>query len=291
MDRIARYRPYGIAVTDLSAQLWCEKQFEFSLERGRKKSDEMKKGNDRHRALHEEIATLIEVQPRSPEDYIALRLHNALVGLQRLGQMGITRELPVLGKINSLFIRGSIDEISLGGKSLKIMDTKTRKSDTMPSEAQKWTTRYQLMSYKHLFEGMQQGTFSVDDLLNYSNLKKTSHITEEFQTEIEEHGDEIEPNVSALASQVFSLIIELPPVSDELEIKYENQSTREIIGSEVFTFNHEQFKRSSDFVEAYWLGKRDAMLVGDSTKWKCHYCEFRDICDPSEDVTIAPNEK
>ena len=84
MDRVSEYRPYGIAVTDLASQLWCEKQLELSLEKGRVKTEEMKEGSERHRDLHEEVATLITVQPKSVEDHIALRLHNSFVGLMRL---------------------------------------------------------------------------------------------------------------------------------------------------------------------------------------------------------------
>lgn len=41
MNLIQEYKPQGIAVTELSAQLWYEKQVEFSLERGRVKTQEM----------------------------------------------------------------------------------------------------------------------------------------------------------------------------------------------------------------------------------------------------------
>ena len=74
----------GIAVTDLSAQLWCEKQLEFSLEKGRLETKELLKGKERHRELHEEVATLIKVEPKTLADSFALSLHNTQVGLKRL---------------------------------------------------------------------------------------------------------------------------------------------------------------------------------------------------------------
>ena len=265
-------------MTDLSAQLWCEKQLELSLEKGRIKTEEMNKGSDRHQALHEEVATLITVKPQSLEDHVALRLHNSLVGLVRLSKEGMTRETPVIGKINSLFVIGSIDEIMLKRKVLKIIDTKTRSSNMMPSEAQKRTTRFQLMAYKHLFESIQQGRFTTDDFLTSYGLNKKSEITNTFLDEIHGLGDGMIPNISTLADLVFSLMKKLPPISDDLQVRYENQSSKKIIGIDDFQFNFDQFKRDCDFVEGFWLGKRDAIPVGEANKWKCNYCEFKCLC-------------
>jgi len=278
MNLILEYRPYGIAVTDLSSQLWCEKQLEFSLERGRVKTEEMKDGKTRHQDLHEEIAVLIKVQPQSLEDHVALRLHNCFVGLTRLVAEGMTREIPVFGKVNSLFVTGSIDEMVLKNNILKIVDTKTRKSNSMPSEAQKRTTRFQLMSYKSLFDSIREGKFISDDLLNCYNFNKKSKITDEFRKQVHDIGDKIEPSISKLSSNVFSIIQEFPGTSNEFEVRYENQLSKTLIGVDKFTFDIEEFKRNCDFVEEFWLGKRSAIPVGEANKWKCEYCEFKLIC-------------
>lgn len=278
MDPILKYRPHGIAVTDLSSQLWCEKQLEFSLEKGRVKTEEMERGADRHQDLHEEVAVLIEVQPQSLEDHVALKLHNSLVGLTRLFEEGMTRELPVFGKINSLFVVGSIDELVLKNSILKIVDTKTRKSNYMPSEAQKRTTRFQLMSYRHLFDSIRKGKFTPYDLLGAYNFDKKSRITKEFQKQVHDLGDEIEPKISKLSTNVFSLIRELPRTSNEFEVRYENQLSKKIIGIDKFQLNPEEFKENCNFVEEFWLGKRGAISVDEANRWKCNYCEFKPTC-------------
>jgi exonuclease V len=278
MNLILEYRPYGIAVTDLSSQLWCEKQLEFSLEKGRVKTEEMKKGGERHQDLHEEIAVLIKVQPQSLEDHVALRLHNSLVGLTRLLTQGMTREVSVFGKVNSLFVTGSIDEITLKNRVLKILDTKTRKSNSMPTEAQKRTTRFQLMSYKHLFESIREGKFTTANLLSSYNFDKKSKITNEFRKQIKSLGDEIEPKILKLSDHVFSLVQELPATSNEFEIRYENQLSKKVIGVDKFQFDPEEFKKNCDFVEEFWLGKRSAIPVSEANRWKCDHCEFKQIC-------------
>jgi len=278
MNLIQKYRPHGIAVTDLSAQLWCEKQLEFSFEKGRVKTKEMQKGKERHTDLHEEIYVIIKVEPRTIEDFIAVRLNNCLIGLTTLLKGKITRELPIYGKVNSLFVLGSIDELMLKNGKLLMLDTKTRGSNNMPSESQKRVTRFQLMLYKHLFDSIKDGKFNHNDLLAFYNLNEKSTITKEIQKQFLEIGDNIEPNINKLSRKVFSMIKEFPGISDNLQIRYESQITKKLIGIDEFQFNAELFKRDCDFVEEFWLEKRKAIPVGESNKWKCNYCEFKTFC-------------
>jgi CRISPR/Cas system-associated exonuclease Cas4 (RecB family) len=74
------------------------------------------------------------------------------------------------------------------------------------------------------------------------------------------------------------LIQKLPETGNEFEVRYENQLSKKIIGIDKFQFNLEEFKRNCDFVEEFWLGKRNAIPVGESNRWKCNYCEFKQIC-------------
>jgi len=272
------YRPNGIPVTNLSSQLWCEKQLEFSLEFGRIETGGMQKGKERHQDLHEEVADLVAVEPKSLEDNIGLRLHNCLVGLTRLRTEGMTRETPIWGKVNSLFTIGFIDEIKAVDGKLRLIDTKTRKSSSMPSEAQKRTTRFQLMLYRHLFNSINDGTFKTDDFLNFYGFNKDSGITEEFEKQITDLGDKIEPNIQKSANDVFSFIRKLQEIDDVFEVRYEYQETGEMIGVDEFNFDSYEFKRNCDFVEEFWLGKRGAMRVGENNKWKCKFCEFESTC-------------
>ena len=278
MNLIQEYRPHGIAVTDLTAQLWCEKQLEFSLEHGRRKTQEMQKGKDRHQDLHEEIAVLVRVEPKCIEDKIALKLHNCLVGLTRLLREGMTRETPIWGRVNSLFIVGFIDELVLNQDKLMIIDTKTRKSDSMPSEAQKRITRFQMMLYKYLFNSINEGKFTTKDLLEFYGFNEKNKITKEFQKQINDLGNKIEPNILKLSNNVFSLIKKFPKIDSNFEIRYENQNSKKLIGVDKFDFDLPEFKRNCDFVEEFWLGKRKAIPVGETNKWKCNYCEFNQIC-------------
>ena len=276
---IKEYRPYGVAVTDLSAQLWCEKQFEFGLEMGRVETKAMTKGKERHTDLHEEVAVLVEVEPKTPVDLLALKLYNCQIGSKGLISEGITREVPVFGKFNSLFINGIIDELILNDEGLSILDTKTRQRNSMPSEAQKRTTRFQLMLYNKLMADLVAGKFSTDQLLSFYGFDDSDEISEDFKEQFNDVGDEIQSNLKELAQSTFGLFQELPHPEKKMQIRYEYQKNRKLIKVDEFSYSENVFQRNFNFVEEFWLGKRKAKPVGAKNGWKCNYCEFSDICE------------
>jgi exonuclease V len=278
VNLIEKYRPHGIGVTDLSSQLWCEKQLEFSLERGRILKDEMKKGTERHRELHEEVADLIKVETKTTADRVALILHNQTVGLQRLVLTGMTRELLVWGFVNSLFVRGSVDELNLKNQRLHISDTKTRRSGNMPSEPQKRTTRFQLMIYNKLLHDLVAGDFSANQLLKFYGIKNRTNISDDFKKQVNDIGSLIEPNIRKLAENTFKLFGILPRTEKGMTVRYERQEDGVLIGTDEFLFADEDFQKDCDFVEGFWLGKREARPVGAKNSWKCRYCEFVNDC-------------
>lgn len=278
MNLIQKYRPKGISVTDLSAQLWCEKQLWFSLERGRLKRKEMERGAERHKDLHEEIAILTKVEPKTDEDKVALMLHNTIIGIIRLLKQKITRELPTWGYINSLFIIGSIDELRIQNNNLCILDTKTRFNGKMPSIEQKRTSEFQLMLYKNLIDSIISKKFTYLNLLKFYNFSSKSRVTEDFQAQIIVSGNKIEANIEKLAKAAFLLLQQLPKTTNTLIIRYENQENGDLIGTHTFQFNPEKFQENCNFVEEFWLGKRGAIPVGEKNRWKCNFCEFKEEC-------------
>ncbi len=278
MNPLQTYRPGGISVTDMSAQLWCEKQLEFSLMFGRKKTKGMKRGNKIHKELHEEIVEVIEVEPKTFADYMALKLFNCLSGTEQIRSEGMTRELPVWGKVNSLFVSGMIDELNAGSGSVAILDTKTRTKPTMPSEAQKRTTRFQLMVYRHLLDSLKSGRFTHVDFMEHYMFTSTTVVSDEFRSQMADTGNRIEADVLSLAKRTFESMNMLPSVADDMEVRYEYQETRDIIGSDMFRFDHSDFAKTCDFVEEFWTGKRPARKVSENNKWKCSFCEFKGRC-------------
>lgn len=281
------HRPLGVKVTDLSAQLWCEKQLEFSLTRPRKRTKEMKAGEAIHSEKEEEIYELVEVVPRTREDHVSLKLHNCQTGLRSLLDDGIAREMPLWGKINSLRVVGVADEFRLEDGELVLMDTKTRKSPSMPRLAQSRTTRFQLMLYKELFDSISQGQYSIDQLLEHYGFDSDSEVSEDFVIQHKVMKQPIEPNIAKAADKAFSIFLKLPIVDEELQVRYEHQESRDHIGTDKFRFKQEQFWRDCRFCEEFWLGKRAAIPVGEKNSWKCTYCEYKEDCDAIKDFVAT----
>ncbi len=281
VNLIQKYRPKGIWATDLSEQLWCEKRLEFNLEKGEKETKEMSIGRERDRELLEEIAILMKVEPKTMADHIAARLHNTQVRLRRLINIGITRNLPITGKINSLFVVGEADELNIENNRLLIIERKTRKKNVMPLEAQKRTNRFQLMLYYKLISDLVSGKFSSAELLSFYGITVSDQISDDFEKQFNNLGKSIETNIKKLADDTFTLFKTLPNPEKIMKIRYEFQQNKKLIGIDEFFFEPHSFQKDCNFVEEFWLEKRKATPVGVDDAWKCNFCndELYNICE------------
>lgn len=275
---LTQFRPSGVFVTDLSEQLWCEKQLELSFIHGSEETEEMQVGGEIHAQLEEEIVPIIIVRPSTPEDRLAIKLDNLFGRSLQLKQEGITRELPVKGIIAELFVHGKIDELILDDGMTKIVDDKTRKKPTMPGDAQLRTVEFQLMLYHRIMGQIQDRIFKPEQLLSKYSFTKKSRISDNFQKELKCVSHKMEPNLLKLCKLAFSSVQSLPPISDDLCVTYRYQEDKKIIGTHTFKFDDSVFKRNLDFCKEYWYGKRAASPVGESDRWKCEYCKLRDKC-------------
>ncbi|KAG2624327.1 hypothetical protein PVAP13_3KG122427 [Panicum virgatum] len=134
----------ALAVTDITATEWCEKQMEFVLKHGKpERTEAMKAGLDRHAQLehHENVFQRVDIAIRSVEELWAVKFMSFIVGTNRLRLEDVTREIPVFGVVKGSWTIGIIDEIQMcmDGISVQpiLIDTKTRGKPTIPSEAQK----------------------------------------------------------------------------------------------------------------------------------------------------------
>ncbi|OEL29692.1 Exonuclease V, chloroplastic [Dichanthelium oligosanthes] len=153
---LARFRERrALAVTDITATEWCEKQMEFVLEHGKpERTEAMKAGSERHAQLEQEVVVRVDVAIRSAEELWAVKFMNFIVGTNQLMFEGITREIPVIGLVEGSWMIGIIDEIRMpmDGISFQpiLVDTKTRVRPTIPSEAQKRNGRFATLTVAFL---------------------------------------------------------------------------------------------------------------------------------------------
>jgi exonuclease V len=268
-----------LKVTDLSSQLWCEKEVELSLIYGKEVTEEAEIGREIHDDLHRQVADLVEVQSYTINDSIAIKFHNLSADITRLLQEGMTREIPVFGRIESLYVRGIIDELRLQKDILSLIDHKTRKSFRMPGDAQIRINEFQLMVYYKLLDDSISGKFDSSDLLSHYYITESDTISEAFQRDLDKDGLTIEPNIQKLVQYAFMILQKLPNPSEMLQCRYEFQKNRKIIGIHNFNFNKQGFERDVNFLVSYWLGEREAKPVGLKNRWKCRYCTLSNKCD------------
>lgn len=145
---LSRFRERrALAVTDITATEWCDKQMQFVLEHGKpERTEAMKAGSERHSQLEEEVIERVDVAIRSAEESWAVKFMNFIVGTNQLLCNGMTRELPVIGVVEGSWMVGIIDEIQMPVDDVSshpiLVDTKTRFKPTIPSEAQKRNGRF-----------------------------------------------------------------------------------------------------------------------------------------------------
>lgn len=271
----------GLTVTDITATEWCEKQMEFVLLHGKPKSTEaMKAGYDRHTQLEKEVVDKVEVQIKSVEESWAIKFMNFVVGANQLMFEGLTRELPVIGVVEGIWIIGVIDEIRtpINESTLNpiLIDTKTRYKATLPSEAQKRNARLQLMCYKYLWDNLVADTFPTDHFFNHFNLNPLYILSGDVKEYIASLGF----NAKTL-EDVFTYFQDacclLSSSQGQLILRYELQSDHSLLEEYHFAYDAAWFKIQFQKCLKFWLGERDANYVSEAERWEmsvlCVHCQ------------------
>ncbi|XP_078434801.1 exonuclease V-like protein isoform X2 [Wolffia australiana] len=248
----------ALSVTDLTATEWCEKQMEFVLIHGKPaKTKAMKAGSDRHLELEEEIITKIEISIKSLEDSWALKLINFIFGSQQLLLHGLTRELPIFGMVEGIWMVGVIDEIRISSSDAVqwplLVDTKTRHTATLPSEAQKRNGRLQLMCYKYLWDSTVSSDFHRDEFYRHFELDPAATLSEDVINYSIKQGLQAKTldDVVRFFSNNCPL---LPPSQDKLILRYEFQGNRSILEEYLFDYDGDWFKGQMKGSIEFWGG-------------------------------------
>ena len=218
----------------------------------------------------------------------------------------LEREINVFGDLfnQGILLKGIIDQVqySKETRELIILDYKTRRTNTMPSEAQKRGHALQLMLYKCMLDNLTCGITKMNLLAEHLNLNFKRELTEDVLKHISRYGlqglfsrsemttniDETNPiaeeggfkvTLGELAGKISELIIGLDlPLVSCLMVQYVYQQTHEEIGMEVVKYDEpwarKVFENSLDF----WLGKREPRGVDLEELWKCNSCQFKDVC-------------
>ncbi|XP_058769472.1 exonuclease V, chloroplastic-like [Vicia villosa] len=299
----------GLFVTDITKTEWCEKQMEFSLffeewknheakpnsafvyGGGSRKSKAMRAGKDRHTQLEQEVLEQVEVNVKSCEDFMALKLVNFINGVNQLLSEGLTRELPIISFdfAQGIWIVGKIDEIRMPNAESDhnpvLVETKTRYRDTVPPESKKRNGRIQLMCYKYLWDSLvahADHDFPSKQLFDYFELNPRRFLSKDLQRACVDSGIKAS-RLSDLVACYQNTCKMLSPANDRLVLIYESQKDQSVLEEVEFMYDDGWIKNEIRICVEFWTGQREASYVNEEDEWKCGFCDFVSKCPACTD--------
>ncbi|CAI9105167.1 OLC1v1004029C1 [Oldenlandia corymbosa var. corymbosa] len=280
-------RKRGLAVTDLTATEWCEKQMEFILFRGKAKPTKaMKVGAARHAELEEEVVKKVPIQVTSAEDKWALRFINFIVGANQLLFEGLTRELPLVSFEKGLWIVGIIDEVRMPLSETEtyatLVDTKTRVLARLPSAPQQRNGRLQLMCYKRLWDNLVADKFPSGKFFDFFVLNPHRILSSDIRECTAKSGFPAE-TLNDLVNFYLNSCRLLPPANTELLLRYELQEDQSLIGEDQFEYDGDWLDSQLTSCLEFWRGERDPHYAPEEERWKCRFCKFSSLCPVNAD--------
>ncbi|KAJ8551845.1 hypothetical protein K7X08_028288 [Anisodus acutangulus] len=275
-------RKRGLSVTDITATEWCEKKMEYTLLCGKpEKTKAMKAGSIRHEALEEEVIKKVKVHVSSAEDVWALKFLNFIVGANQLLFDGLTRELPLVGFAQGVWMVGIIDEIRMPkGQSdayPMLVDTKTRVRASLPAEPQRRNGRLQLMCYKHLWDSLVADEFPSRQFFEFFSLNPHHILSAEIRENTAKCGFPAETLTDMLRYSRNTWCM-LPPAHEQLLLRYELQEDQSLLGEDQFEYDLDWVKGQIKSSLEVWRGEREASYTSEDERWKCRSCKFASEC-------------
>ncbi|XP_043708266.1 exonuclease V, chloroplastic-like [Telopea speciosissima] len=291
LDRFRRRK--GLAITDLTASEWCEKQMEFSLLYGKpRRTKAMKAGSDRHAKLEEEVIKKVKVRVKAVEDAWGLKLMNFIVGSNQLLFEGLTRELPLVGLVDGVWMVGVIDEIRMPLteeiRTPSLVDTKTRVQASLPSEPQRRNGRLQLMCYKYLWDNIVADSFPSDHFFDFFGLNPLHVLSEDIIEHAASSGFPVK-TLEDLVTCFRNACCLMPSAHDQLLLRYELQEDHSLLGEDKFAYDSDWLKSQIQCCLEFWMGNREARYVPTEERWKCRYCKFASVCPTNASTNSMPS--
>ncbi|KZV35143.1 exonuclease V, chloroplastic [Dorcoceras hygrometricum] len=270
---------FGLSVTDLTDSDWCEKQKEFSLvDRSRKTSAAMKTGD----GGQEEVIKRYRI--RSAEDSWAIKFTNSIIHANELLVHGLTRELTIVGFTEGAWIVGRIDEVRLlkmkSEYFLMIVEKKTRRRATLPTEPQRRKGRFQVMCYKKLMDISAE--FPSEKFYDHLALNPEHILSPNIVKKTVKSGFPCE-TLRDLVECFRTTCSLLPPTHDKLLLRYELQGNLSLLLEKQFPYDPEWVTGKIKYHLEFLSGKREAACTPVEERWKCNFCRFSSKCPAYSD--------
>uniref|UniRef100_A0A7N2QXU9 Uncharacterized protein n=1 Tax=Quercus lobata TaxID=97700 RepID=A0A7N2QXU9_QUELO len=275
----------------LEEEEWCEKKMEFRLLSGQRKNTEaMKTGQARHAKLEEEVVKKVDLHVKSDEDAWAVKLTNFIIGANQLLLDGLTRELPLIGFAEGVWMVGMVDEVRMPvtetDRNPILVDIKTRVQDTLPAEPQRRNGRLQLMCYKYLWDNLVADSFSSKQFFDFFSLDPSYILSKEIGENTAKSGFPVE-TLDDVVRCYRNICSKLSPAKHELLLRYEYQKDNSVLGEDRFAYDSDWLKSQIMSCLEFWLGEREANCTPKEERWKCRPSYF--IYPNSDSLSFAAN--
>ncbi|XP_075634559.1 exonuclease V, chloroplastic-like [Castanea sativa] len=284
----------GLFVGDITATEWCEKKMEFLLLFGQRRNTEaMKTGRARHAKLEEEVVKKVDLHVKSDEDAWAVKLTNFIIGANQLLLDGLTRELPLIGFAEGVWMVGMVDEVRMPvtetDRNPILVDIKTRVRDTLPAEPQRRNGRLQLMCYKYLWDNLVADSFPSKQFFDFFTLNPYYILSKEIREITAKSGFPVK-TLDDVVRCYRNICSKLSPAKHELLLRYEYQKDNSVLGEDRFAYDSDWLKSQIMSCLEFWLGGREANCTPKEERWKCWFCQFSSVCptNTNPDSTQGP---
>lgn len=231
--------------------------------------------------LELEVHDIVKIEVTSDEDILAVKILNLISTVTNLLQgVPICREIPIFGcPFNKgVFMMGMIDEIRADADTFTfdILEFKTRQSNSLPSKAQKTTHAIQVMIYKRLFDDLIRGNTSKELLVRHLGVDMEKELGKSVVEEAKKQGVKA-ITLGGVLDTLYDRVQSMPCIS-QLLVEYCYQEGNTTIAIETVAYSDTWLQERFDHFVAYWQGQRPAIGVDIEEAWKCHRCDFTDVC-------------
>ncbi|CAN6692479.1 unnamed protein product [Malus baccata var. baccata] len=298
-DSLHLCRKKGLSVTyfsiiDIETTQWYDRNMELVFLVGMQEvSKAMEACIARHVKLEEEAVKRVKDRVKSIEVVWALKLLKFITGVDQLLFEGMTRELPLIGFIEGVWMVGVIDEIRLSvtetNRNPILVDTKTRVKDTLPHESQQRNGRVQLMCYKCIWDTLAANKFPSEKFYDFFSLKPHYILPKTIRARTVKSGF---PAVTLddIVRHYGNMCSNLRPAHDQLLLRYELQRDHSLLGEDEFAYDSDWIKSQIQCRLEFLRGEREARCTPKEERWKCLSCQHSNDCqDKKADYNSPPS--
>uniref|UniRef100_A0A0B7BGT0 Exonuclease V n=1 Tax=Arion vulgaris TaxID=1028688 RepID=A0A0B7BGT0_9EUPU len=300
---LQRYRPRYLIVSDFVQQSWCEQQLlyrlspeaylmnappgeDVTIQESAAAKEVKDKGSNIHLMRELEIQVPVVVPVITREDAWAVKFLNiqAMILAFNSGQC-VFREVPVFGLPLGcgLFLYGIIDELQYNPHlhTVEIVELKTRKSSHPPKQSQQDKDKYQVGLYAQIFNELVQGKVTKEMVKKHLGLKLDTPISDGVQKYIHSLHNESKYCAYTLGDILDTVLCQMQTFTciTQATVEYVHQESKTQISSVKVKLDSDKIKLQFARHCEWWQGERGTTGVDIEDCWKCHYCQFVDLCE------------